>query len=335
MVARAPADRSSETLQGVHGRVLEAVRSLRSLQASLGRDLLCLKRRGSFTSFETTTFGLYCEKVGLSVAEGRDLAALAEVSEARPEVGEAVSRGWVTLSQASMVNEVRKHPALERPGEDWLLFAMERTTLDLRRLLDHRREEVRLGEAPVSLDLEVSRKGCAAFRRCRELVSRRAGHLVTAGQAFETVCDDYLQRHDPERKAERLAPKDGETKASLEGNVDGRAWVDGRRRALSEATKRAIVRRCGDRCWVKGCPNRVFLQYAHLHPVRAGGSNFPWELVRLCFDHHRQFDGGLWRLVPKADGSVVLIDVRGVRVGELVRWEDVLAAPSDRPPPAT
>ncbi len=71
------------------------------------------------------------------------------------------------------------------------------------------------------------------------------------------------------------------------------------------------------RCWVEGCERRVFLDFAHRRPFRAGGGQGHANMFRLCHEHHGQYDGGGWRLVPRRDGVVVMIDRRGVVVGRL------------------
>jgi hypothetical protein len=326
MVAVLPVRRLSD----LHWGVVSDAQALRAVQVRLGKRLLELRRIDRFTLFETTTFSLYCEKVGVSASEGRSLADLAEAGEKAPEVVSSVLEGQVTLSQAGMVAEVAKRPDLQRPGDDWLRWAREGTTADLRRFLDRRKEEVRSGGNVLSMELQVSEKGCIAFRRCRDLVSRSVGSTVTPGQALETVCEDYLERHDPEREAERLREKDEVTKASLKGSGSEPSWRDGKRVALTALTRREVLRRFGDRCWVKRCQERVHFQNAHLRPVRAGGSNFPWNLARLCFLHHKQYDAGLWFLVEKRDGTVELFDQRGVSVGELVH---AAVEAAEHPPP--
>jgi hypothetical protein len=233
------------------------------------------------------------------------------------------------------VGEVLLRPELQRPGEDFLAVAEGCTTGDLRDIVRKRKEEAELPEPPVPLRFEVSMKGAEDFKRCRDLVSRKVGTLVTEGHAFEVVCEDYLEHNDPVREAQRLEEKDETAKASLKGNgcFDGRGRVNGRRRALPSLTRREVLRRFGDRCWVKGCRERVFLQKAHLHPVRAGGTSFPWDLAQLCLTHHRQYDGGAWFLREKADGTLVMIDSRGLKVGEFVSGENILDMAPDGPPP--
>jgi hypothetical protein len=92
----------------LHQGVVDQVSRLRSLQVSLGRDLLELRRIDRFGAFQTTTFGLYCEKVGLSASEGRSLADLAEAAERRPSLVDAV------LGAES--GDVRHLPLEQSPG---------------------------------------------------------------------------------------------------------------------------------------------------------------------------------------------------------------------------
>jgi hypothetical protein len=327
MTVALPIARTTELHQGV----VDDVSLLRSVQVRLGKRLLELRRIDRFGAFQTTTFGLYCEKVGLSASEGRALADLAEAAEKRPSLVDAVLERGITLSQAGMVAEVDRRPELAGPGEDWLRLAGQGTTADLRRWLDRRKEEVRSGRPVTSLEVALTDRADVLFRRCRDLVSRSVGSMVTPGQALEVVCDDYLDRHDPERKADRLKAKDEEAKASLKGSGPEPSWVGGRRVAPSARARRTLLRRAGDRCWVKGCEKQVFLQGAHIRPVRAGGSNEPANQFKGCWTHHKQHDGGRWFLKTLADGSVILIDQRGMKVGDLVDPE--IGPEDERPPP--
>jgi hypothetical protein len=315
MVARAP-DRSPEALERLHRGVLDDVRGLRSVQVGLGQRLLALRRADSFFRFGTTTFALYCEKVGLSAQEGREMAALAESSEARPEVAEKLSEAKVSLQKVAAVAELLLEPSLRKQGEDWLKKAETTSPGDLRDLVRERKEEAGLGRPPVSIHLSVSEEARDAFRRCRDLASRKAGTSLTEGQAFGAVCEDFLERHDPMREARRLETKD-KAEASLKDKATGAEDGAPRTRTILASTVRALLRQHGDRCWVEGCERRVFLDFAHRTPFRAGGGQTSSNLLRLCHEHHGQYDGGGWRLVPRRDGVTVLIDRRGVVVGRL------------------
>ncbi|HEU4395054.1 MAG TPA: HNH endonuclease [Planctomycetota bacterium] len=261
---------------------------------------------------------------------------MAEAAEAIPEVAARVVEARITPQKAAIVNEVLKRPELQRPGEDLLAFVESRWAKDLVNEVKRRKEEARLGEPPVALTIQVSAHGRDDFRRCQTLVSRSLDRMATEGETLERVCDDFLLRHDPEKKARRFEDND-KAKASLkvggsEHPLQG-AVASERSRHVPAVDTRELLRAAGDRCWVDGCGNEAFLQMAHRRAFRANGSNTSRNLLRLCRTHHGQFDEGLWRLVRRLDGQVVLIDRRGVRVGRLRDEAAAFVVAHGRAPP--
>ncbi len=307
-----------EVLRGHNLGAIEETRLIRTSQVRLGVHLLALRRAHSFSPFRSTTFPLYCESIGLSPQEGRELAAVAEAAEVRPEVFGLVAEGKVSVQKAALVAPLLLDAAMQKPGEDWVAKASSLPHGDLRDLVRQRREEVAQGTPTVPLRFCVSEKGRDDFGRCWDLASRKAGRGLTEGQAFETVCDDYLERHDPLREAVRLEAKD-KAEASLKGKALGTEDLvsSPRSRAIPAFTERSILREFGDRCMVEGCENRRFLDFAHIRPFRLGGRQVPANLIRFCKEHHVQFDEGSWRLAPTKDGGLVMISRAGTPVGRL------------------
>ena len=305
-------------LEGLREALRSDVRSMREVQVRVGRTLLEIQRSHNLLLLGSTSFPIFCEQEGLSPVEARELTALAEAAEASPEVAARVIEARITPQKAAIVNEVLKRPEIRRPGEDLLAFVESRCAKDLVNEVKRRREEARLGEPPVSLTIQVSAHGWDDFRRCQTLVSRSLDRMASEGETLERISDEYLQRHDPECKARRLEDND---KASLKGAgsvhpLQGVVASERSRRVPATDT-RELLRAAGDRCWVDGCSNAAFLQMAHRRAFRANGSNRAGNLLRLCRTHHAQFDEGLWRLIRRLDGQVVLIDRRGVSVGRL------------------
>ncbi len=356
--ACSPPDPPSAPLDDLHRAVLEDARRLRIIQVRLARSLLALRRAPSLFRFGATTFPLYCETVGLSAGEGRDLASLAEAEMVRPDVVPRFTGGRLSLGKvaalAHLLRLPRQGPFLRPdPGsgdaglhdtkpedrdtepEDWVRTAEGVTTRDLWRLLEEQRESRRLRDSPEFMAMFVSRRGRQDFLRCRDLVSRREWLPVTEGAALERVCDTFLAKNDPERRAARLAERDRRaardrgspatppTVPAPSRPVPSRPAPDDdprrRRRRIPAALRRDLIRLFGDRCWVEGCDRRCFLEFAHGIPVREGGGEEFDNLLRLCGEHHAQFDGEGWLLIPRRDGVVVLIDRRGVVVGRLRR----------------
>ena len=315
-------------LEGLLDRVHSGVRSMRGIQVDLGRDLLELQRLGDFRWAGATTFPIFCEQVGLSPVEGRELTAMAEAEESSPEVVERVVEARITPQKAAVVNQLLKTPEIRKPGEDLLAFVESRYAKDLVNEVKRRKEEARLGEPPVSLTIQVSAHGRDDFRRCQTLVSRSLDRMASEGETLERISDEYLQRHDPERKARRLEGKRlgcqtpvvcAGGSASPQRRPRGQPVSDTgvRSRHVPAFDTRELLRAAGDHCWVDGCGNEAFLHYAHRRAFRANGSNRAGNLLRLCKTHHGQFDSWVWWLAFRRDGQVVLMDRRGVRVGRL------------------
>ena len=87
-------------------------------------------------------------------------------------------------------------------------------------------------------------------------------------------------------------------------------------RHIPATERRKVLRIAGDRCRVAGCPNTYFLDYCHRRPFRLGGGNEAENLYRFCKAHHRQFDGGEWRILSRPGGDL-LVDRAGLVVGRL------------------
>jgi hypothetical protein len=164
-------DRSPERLALLDGRARAKVRAFRGIQVELGRVLLELRRADRFVLVGSTTFPLYCEAIGLSTLEGKELTALAEAAETRPEVEAKVAEGTISVQKAAAVAAVVLHPELAKAGSPdgkregdvvgaWLEKAETSSGREIRDLLRTRTEEVRLEAPPVEL-----RSGCRSGER--------------------------------------------------------------------------------------------------------------------------------------------------------------------------
>jgi hypothetical protein len=132
MLASSPSGRAVEEPRVLHAGILDDVRALRSVQVRLGRRLLAVCRADRFEAFGATAFPLYCESVGLSAQEGRELATMARAAEVVPAVEQRVAAGEISVQKAATIAPLLLDPGLARPGEDWLATAAATTTRELR-----------------------------------------------------------------------------------------------------------------------------------------------------------------------------------------------------------
>ena len=310
-------------LEELRDDLRSGVRSMREVQVRVGRALLELQRSRNLLLLGSTTFPIFCEQEGLSPTEARELTSMAEAAESAPEIAARVTETKLTPQKAALIHEVMQTPEIQRPGEDLLAFAQTKSAKDLIREVKKRRADAELGEPSVCMVLQVSGNVRDDFRRCQTLVSRSLDRMASEGETLERISDEYLQRHDPERKARRLGCQTPVVcaggSASPQRRLRGQPVSDTgvRSRHVPAPEMRELLRAAGDRCWVDGCGNEAFLQMAHRRAFRANGSNRARNLLRLCRTHHAQFDSGVWWLVHRLDGQVVLLDKRGVTVGRL------------------
>jgi hypothetical protein len=309
---------------------------LRRLEREVGRDLSearALERSGRLLELGVTTFSLYCERIGLSPTEGHRLANAATACDRAPGLSAKLVRGSVSLAQAAILSRLIDAPAFERPGDDWIALAEGSTTREFIDAVSARKEEERIQDKPVQRTLFLSRKGAADLDRTSQLVSRRNGRFVSNSAAAEVALDEFVERHDPERKADRRRkrrrPKQRREQAGESAQVESAPAPESsqasaptpgtattRSRHLPASERHAIIERRGDRCWVDGCGERSFLDFAHHEPFRLGGPNTRRNCARYCKRHHRQLDSGAWKVRQGARGPI-LVDRAGIRVGRL------------------
>ncbi len=291
----------------LHRRILRRAALLRRLQVALGHDLAAMHRSCAFLRHGATSFPLYCETFGLAGVEGLQLEALAKCADRYPALALQVASGRTTLPAAAAVARLLAEPDLLREGDDWLGWAAGEPTRDVLDRVRRRREEARWRRGVFPLRAYLSRRGADLLLRAREVSGRSAGRALSEGETIEVVADDFLDRRDGVRRARRLAARE-----SADRSPPPRPGS----RRIPGAEKRKVILEGGDRCRVAGCGNGTFLDYCHRRPFREGGENAAGNLLRLCRLHHRQFDGGEWRVVPRPGGDL-LVDRRGIPVGRL------------------
>lgn len=72
-----------------------------------------------------------------------------------------------------------------------------------------------------------------------------------------------------------------------------RARFNGKKRKLTKAQRREILRRDGHGCRVPGCPHHVWLDIHHNIPFSQQGPTLPWNLLALCTRCHTNVHSGM------------------------------------------
>jgi hypothetical protein len=248
------ADEASRTerLRDLDGRLRGRIRELRALEFDIGRLLLDIRRLGDCTAIGSTTFPMYCESVGLSPVEGRELTAMVEAAEVRPEVETRVVEARLSPQKASLVHEIQKDPRLQRPGEDLLGLLQGKAAREAVDELKRRRDEARIEAPPVTRTFHFSARENDEVDRTREVLSGMERRMVTDSEAVARACREFNDRNDRERIALRMKERDGKASAALlEAGVVGAGEARPRpangRRPPRAASGRSTIRVAGDR----------------------------------------------------------------------------------------
>jgi hypothetical protein len=182
------------------GRFERAVAGRRALDVECARILARLQELDAWSFAGSAGAADLGERFSMPAQEARDLLDVGRAMKAHPYLGEQVLRGRLTVPAAALVGQVFAEPRLQQPEDDWVGWAQTETTAQLRKRLQRRKEEARLGGQPaVALTFFVRPLARDDFRKARAIASRKAGSVLTEGETFEKVVDTYLDVYDEDR----------------------------------------------------------------------------------------------------------------------------------------
>lgn len=241
--------------------------------------------------------GLEASHVEVSDGEGDEDAAAAP-----PTVEDRVAVRAMSIDNAVVLGALYRRLGQElsdRERARWTRLAERVSTHRLRGLVRKRVEDAAQGEETVPLALRVTESTREAFRRARELASRRAGQWLTEGQVFSLVVRRFVDTEDERLRGEKLR-RVPDTRA-LPGD-----------RYIPAQVKRDVRRRAHDRCEVPGCSFGAWVEFMHVAEAhRDGGSREADNLVLGCSTHHVLLDAGVIRFGGWRDGKPVFLDRNG------------------------
>ena len=241
------------------------------------------------------------------------------VSKATPET----ERFWLEICKRYSVRQVSalvlKTPAGGLPGDPGP-EARQATVHDLR------------------IQLEPEAK--AVVERALAVLAQREGRVIHLAEALEWLCADLLsgaelmelkesrgkQENKLVNEARNLAKENGPTWDGLvaveEETVDSMRlakkaephWANPRRRQVTPAERRHLLRRDGYRCQTPGCGNHLWLEVHHIEFYCEGGLTLPPNLVMLCSGCHANVHRGHLRISGTVDQGLVFRDAQGRRL---------------------
>ncbi len=216
-----------------------------------------------------------------------------------PELMVALEDRRITVSKArkmsSVINSENK--------TDWIQLAENGSQKDLELAVRRKqplppvRDHLQIisqsqSQLQATLDASVETK----LRRVMELLSSKSHKKTSINEALDKMCDEYLKKHDPIKKAQRAQLRGSATEArTSDSSQDERSPAKKRRRtrrpSLPAATKHHVWLRDRGQCRFhrhgKRCKNTRYLEVHHKQPVSQGGSHSLDNLVLVCAEHHK------------------------------------------------
>ncbi len=244
----------------------------------------------------TSLIGYTIEILKLSEGAASNLVTVARKSLEFPALKSAIEAGEVTVSKARKIASV-----LTKENQNlWIDLAKTSTSRVIEREVARANPQAAVPEKlkyktaeRLELSFGISEKLSEKLKKVKDLLAQKRAKVVCTEEALEALVDDYLERHDPIKKAERAKMKIDKREVLAHGNVQrvpGR--VDKVRPSLPAAIKHAVTLRDLRQCThIDGdgrrCSSSRWLDVHHIIPVARGGTNELKNLTTLCSAHHK------------------------------------------------
>jgi hypothetical protein len=155
-------------------------------------------------------FDYATKSLGLSESVAYGLITVSRKSKEIPELKAAVSQGTLSLSQAKRITSVlTKENALELIEK-----AKTMTQREIEKVVATLNPKVAVGErtrfvSEDRIELKISLKEVLMkkLKRIQDLESQRTKKACDLESTLEAMIEEYLERHDPVRKSERILKK--------------------------------------------------------------------------------------------------------------------------------
>jgi hypothetical protein len=200
------------------------------------------------------------------------LITLARKGNKAPAFLNAIMSGDLTIGIA---NRVVSAITFET-AEELIEFAKTHTAREI-----NNEVELRAGR-PVKGKLSFDTK--ELLKRARSILSTKYKRPIESDEAMRIILSEFLDKHDPVKKAARAEQKPRAQKP--QGNGVRRYRVP-----LTAKQKHEVNLRDQGRCTFRlangqRCPNDRWIEHHHKIHVSQGGTNDPENITTLCAQHH-------------------------------------------------
>lgn len=297
----------------LHEKALHIAGEYLKREAELIGVLQDLDRTKTHLQYQMPSLFAYATKLlQLSESVALTLIGIARKSAQIPELKTAIEEKKITVTNARRIV-----PVLNAENKnEWLEKAATLTQVKLEKELAKsfpqqaaparvRYKNESLGRLETDLSLRTLEK----LKRVQEILSQKKKAHVDAAMALDVVLDEFIEKHDPVKKAERAVQRmpmqakasvgtepvarPVQAKSSIHSKPAKRSpAAAAKRMPIDAATKHQVNLRDTTQCAHRNsdgtrCEAKHWLHVHHIKEVSQGGTNDLSNLKTLCFAHHK------------------------------------------------
>jgi hypothetical protein len=261
----------------------DGLRTIAKGEHQAAKALATIERKRAHVISGYASAQAWAEANGFGDQQARRLLALGHTLEAAPELERKMRSGKLSSDSVLAVGRVLLEPAIELTEDErrfWLEKACALHPRQLREEANRAVEEARQRETTYPMRFHVTRTTKEGFQRSRLLMSEGQPRLISEGQAFGRLVEDWLDHHDPRRKPvpkRRRGPTGGTRSRYRPKQVDA-----------------LVAQRSGGMCEI--CGVRRAVEKAHIRqPHAEGGGREVDDLADVCRECHVMLDAKVFR----------------------------------------
>lgn len=268
-----------------HERALLCAKRFHLAEKDLLLAIMEADRLRIYEKFGETHLTPYCEKyLKLSGDVAGTYVRVARKASELPALLDAVANGKIPISKARTITAL----LTKENCETWIRKAETLSKTQLEREVANATpggftaEKVRPIEGDnFQVQLILTKEQMELLQRARQLMAEKAGKRYGYARTIELLLKDFLEAHDPVRRAGRA--KSNKSDPSRDGSPK-----------LSARIKHAVHRRDQGRCQAilpdgQLCGSTRWIHLHHIRPKSEGGKDIIENLTTLCSAHHRQW----------------------------------------------
>ncbi len=275
-------------MHSLHAQALKLSREHHRIENDLVFVLREIEEIGLFRTLHFSSLFTYgVSALGLSEAATYALITVARKTREVRALDVALTEQRLSVHRASRIVSV----LTVENSESLIAYAAAHS----QRETDQEVARIRGRASEARENLNISRETLVLIKKARALLSSRKKRNVKLDESLQYVLTEFIERHDPVRKAQsaarrperRFSPRET-TSNSVQTNV---TLPISRRKRILAAVKHAVHLRDGGRCTfvdLQGnrCGNEQWLHFHHIQAVSKGGANDIANLTTLCSFHH-------------------------------------------------